>query len=54
MLRTFGVVGLTLVVSAPLGAQVTPSDSVVAKRHTLVQDGRTIRYTARAGLILGT
>jgi carboxypeptidase C (cathepsin A) len=43
---------VALSAAATVGAQpVTPVDSIVATRHTLVLDGRPIHYTARAGLL---
>ena len=50
--RTLAVAGLTLVASLRVSAQAaTPHDSVVATRHLLLLNGKTIRYTARAGLL---
>src|SRR5687767_4255307 len=50
--RATALAVLAVTAAAPLGAQsVTPADSIVATRHTLVLNGRTIRYTARAGLL---
>ena len=50
--RSLLLAGLTLLVSVRLGAQAaTPRDSIVATRHTLVLNGKPIRYTARAGLL---
>jgi len=50
--RTLLSAGLTLFAAAGVGAQsITPRDSIVATRHTLVLNGKTLRYTARAGLL---
>jgi hypothetical protein len=50
--RATALTVLAVTAAAPVGAQsVAPVDSIVATRHTLVLNGRTIRYTARAGLL---
>src|SRR5687767_904956 len=51
-MRALALAVLVLGAAPTVRAQtVTPVDSIVATRHTLVMNGRTMSYTARAGLL---